>query len=141
MIERTDRLASAALAIVGILMLGSLVAIVVPLLPDLLGDDPHIAGDATMVVTFIGVPLATCGLVSLGSATLLWLGAPAGRLLALAWSVILGAGVVGVVAASGGYLWEPFGWLLPAIGVGVLVSAALVLAGWTADRREGAPRD
>ena len=112
--SRTDRAAAVILVIVGVALLSSAAVTFVHALPAILGaEGEHMAGDATLWVLLIGLPMTVGGLIVLLSARKLWRSSPLGRALALAFVVFAGlacslsaAGYGNILSAARGVLLE-----------------------------------
>ncbi len=103
--SRWDQAASVTLAVVGVLLLVVSLPTLARLLPDLLGaEGEHSAGDATLFVLIVVVPLAFAGLMTLILARGLWRGSRNGIALGLLWVGLAGLACAVVTAGSGNLL-------------------------------------
>jgi hypothetical protein len=125
--SRTDRAADNSNATPTITRMTAAAATFVPALPAILGaEGEHMAGDATLWVLLISLPMTVGGLIVLLSARKLWRSSPLGRALALAFVVFAGlacalaaAGYGNILSAAKGILLESGSWSLswPMLGV------------------------
>ena len=111
--SRSDRAAAVILGIVGVALLSSAAVTFAPTLPAILGaEGEHMAGDATLWVLLIGLPMTVGGLIVLASARKLWRSSPLGRVLALAFVVFGGVVCVFLTSSPGNILYAAKGILL-----------------------------
>lgn len=102
----TDRAAAVVLALGGVALLSSAALTFAQALPAVLGaEGEHMAGDATLWVMVISLPMAVGGLVALLSARLLWRSSPMGGTVALAWVALAGLVCVFLTTSPGNILY------------------------------------
>ncbi len=125
--KRTDRAAAVVLGLGGVALLATAALTFAQGLPAILGaEGEHMAGDATLWVLLISLPMTGGGLIVLASARKLWRCSRLGRALALAFVVFAGlacalaaAGYGNILSAAKGILLESGSWSLswPMLGV------------------------
>lgn len=103
--SRWDQAASLTLSAVGFSLLVVSLPTLARLLPDLLGaEGEHMAGDATLFVLIVVVPLAFAGLITLLVARLVWRGSRNGVALGLLWVGLAWLACAAATAGSGNLL-------------------------------------
>ena len=104
--RRTDRAAAAVLALGGVALLATAALTFAQGLPAILGaEGEHMAGDATLWVMLVGLPMTIAGLLTLLSAFMLWRSSPLGETVALVWVALAGLVCVALTASSGNILY------------------------------------
>jgi len=102
----SDRAAAVVLAVAGVALLASAALTFAQALPAIRGaEDEHMAGDATLWVMLISLPMAAGGLIALLSAYLLWRNRPPGGTIALAWVALAGLVCVFLTTSPGNILY------------------------------------
>ena len=104
--RRTDRAAAAVLALGEVALLATAALTFAQGLPAILGaEGEHMAGDATLWVMLVGLPMTIAGLLTLLSALMLWRCSPLGETVALVWVALAGLVCVALTASSGNILY------------------------------------
>jgi len=104
--HRADRAAAVVLALGGVALLSSAALTFAQALPAILGaEGEHMAGDATLWVMLVSLPMTIAGLLTLLSALMLWRSSPLGETVALAWVALAGLVCVALTASSGNILY------------------------------------
>jgi hypothetical protein len=103
--RRTDRAAAVVLALGGVALLASAALTFAQVLPAILGaEGEHMAGDATLWVMLVSLPMTVGGLIALLGAGLLWRGSSGGVTLALLWVAVSGLACAITFIATGNIL-------------------------------------
>jgi len=104
--RRLDRAAAVVLAVAGVALLATSLVAFAQALPAMRGTEgEHMAGDATLWVMVIAVPMTVGGLATLLAASMLWRGSPMAGTVALAWVALAGLVCVFLTTSPGNILY------------------------------------